>query len=393
MLLPLLLSCWRDPESQSVEGDTLVGRFLVGDVLPEDTPVLYEVYSLREPLAVRGYPSADSATVEKRYLHDRLEVVGEQGDWLAVKMRTRRSYPLGGELHGVQEQLERLYVQRGDVAREEAFMLKEEDLRGDVVAFCLEGEHLDAPREVKPDGLVRVEFVSEEEFRERSGMRQAPYSLRKSAGAVKEHGGVFVPMDSGRYLVLRDGSAYGGGNAADSVMTLERLEELESEGKLLFFDDAARRVMEECGAEGAREWGYAGDMTGAGLSLVEGKDGGLRNVAFLSRVDGRPVLESLVLGDLPFISPDSAFVLAVPPRWKELGGVNLELLRLGGRDSSRVAFSLQIPYMEFCRDGGAYEAFVQDGALHARVVSLKLDGRPLGAERRQFVRVEFARGE
>ncbi|PIE84071.1 MAG: hypothetical protein CSA07_03725 [Bacteroidia bacterium] len=395
---------------------------LQGDTVAEDTPVLYHAYAKRDSMPVYEFPSADSAVLAKREAYDRLEVIGErEGGWLEVMMRITRYYDLNSAVQEEREQLERLYVQRGDVLLREEIVLSEGDFRGSLLAYCIGGERFDRPREVDMGEYARVELISEEEFEQAREKRATRGKLGWHPGARRAGEEVFVPLDGRRYIRAESGRGERAGAAetrrtralmdslravgAERVLTLDTLmtREVQMAGNGIVLEVCGNEYgwgseghvhdegcgCEECAAGGAgAPYFYMGELRSAGFMVFERAYDAQSEVVFLSRRPGRKAYSFVGIGDeLPVVLPDSTRVVGIGSRWYHASWAVLTVLRLSP-EGGQVALELGFPQMEFLLMGhGDASVFMADGAVYARVFSKRVVNRPLDFA--QYVRIHL----
>ncbi len=365
-----------------------------GDVVSEDVPVLYFAYVNGEGEWAYEHPSVDSQEVEACYFFDRLEVIGEQGDWLAVKMRTKRSYGLRNGQREVREQLERLYVQRQAVWPRDELLLSAADLQKPVLAYCLEGQRNKKPREVRADSLLRMELISEEEFLQARERRAVMGDLPWYPGVLRMEDQVLVPMDTAGYLLVYSST----GELADEqetertravVDSLERIPNALERATSWMSGEELREGASAGGGSGDVEGeddedrgggmltscAYVGELPRAGIAVFNVVQEQWSDLLFLRRPDGE-VLFYLVenAAGLPYISPDSTYMVGIGSRWYGAEGVVLTFVHLS-EDGGQVATELLFPYMQFLfMDEREVIVFVADGSVYARVFSRRAGG-------------------
>ncbi len=391
---------------------------LQGDTIPENTPVLYSAYSKNDTTYIYEYPSEDSLIIAQRELAEQLEVIGEQGDWLEVKVRTTRRYPLDKVMDEEREQLERLYVQRRDVWREEELLLNETDLRKPILAYCIDGERFAEPKTVAPQEYVHIELISEEQYEEASVIRRAQQDWPWHPGTLRADRDVLVPIDTGTFLQVR--SYLEGADSQETARTWAIIDSirgiphdservvsvgmfLELDGQELDCEGEAEGdssegdcyADEECAAEeeeGVATYYYEGEVPGTPIMVLVKADVELGELLFINRetLGSSPAYISFAdFGrDLPVVSRDSSLLVGVGGRWLEMNRATLAYVRLSST-GAKTALELDFPLMEFIyEEGAASEVFMADGAIYAKVVARKVEGITC-YDKPQYVRIRL----
>ncbi len=359
-----------------------------GNAIPESTPVLATAYVNGWGERLYAYPSRDSLVVEVRNLMDSLAVIGGQGEWLEVKVRTRHSdlanNGFGKELS--EEQVERLYIAREDVWLREKLLLSESDLRNPQLAYSLHGHRLKTPREVPADSLARVELISEEEY-------LAAWEQRVIADERPWHPDVrrveellLVPITATQYALVYSPDEVMAGELETSK-TLALIDSLERiPGALVrrtswVVEQAADTcpVGEFHEEEEAKSPDaplvccyYMGEQPKSNLAtlLIE-TESATGFESFINRKTGNLECALAHLGEtLPYIAPDTSYMVGVGIKWFESKAVVLSYVLLSENDS-RLATELCFPYMQFLfLDDGECPIFgTESGAMYARVIS------------------------
>ncbi|PID90609.1 MAG: hypothetical protein CSA97_02045 [Bacteroidetes bacterium] len=387
---------------------------LLGDTIPEDTPVLYNAYVKRDATLIYEYPSTDSIEVEQRMANDIVEVIGERGHWLAIKASITRIYELAppdeeGFHYEKRVQLERLYIPREDVQRPEDFLLTQQDLLRPVYAGYRAGERLEQEQRVMPDRFLRMELVPREEFEAAWERHTSRGQLSWHSGCLRDSAEVLVPLDTGTYLVLN--SVYGEPAEKDEtararaiVDSLRRIphasERVVSLGMLLGEnwrdiwgeeDEDLSRVEEEGEGILGQDMYYVGEWPGTGMMALAREVEAWSYLLFIDRQQTHKSFAMVDLGGgLPQMSPDSGYMVGIGVSWRWSNGAVLTFVRLD-KGSAQVALELRFPKIEyFLMDEDGPMVFMADGSIYAAVCSV---GVPVMHEDfRQYLRIDLRKG-